>query len=108
MAFSLQYIPAPSVETLDISPDPIEIAVDDTQQLVCTATFNIESPTPSSLDFTLGVIWSSSDEDVATVSPEGLVTGVGAGSCTVTAYLGSVDVDNVLTETTDTVDVTVS
>lgn len=35
-----------------------------------------------------GIVWSSSDDAVATVSGEGLVTGVGAGSATVSAVAG--------------------
>lgn len=34
------------------------------------------------------ILWSSSDEQVATVSDEGMVTAVGVGTCTITAVAG--------------------
>lgn len=42
-----------------------------------------ETPEPSNAEYTL--TWTSSDEKVATVSQQGLVTGVAEGQCTITA-----------------------
>ena len=39
------------------------------------------------------VQWSSSDESIAKVSEEGIITGIGAGTCIITAYVGSVQSD---------------
>lgn len=52
-----------------------------TQQL--TATLTLTDGTTDTV--TADATWSTSDEEVATVSAAGLVTAVGAGECTVTA-----------------------
>lgn len=54
-----------------------EVEVEDTLQL--TATVDVTNEADDS------VTWSSSDEEVATVDSDGLVTGVAEGSVTITA-----------------------
>ena len=48
----------------------------------------------------VAMVWASSDEAVATVSSKGVVTGIGAGSCTITCTESST--------TSDTFAITVS
>jgi len=57
-----------------------------TVQMIATATFSdgTTSNAPSNL------FWSSSDTTVATISANGLVTGIGQGTATITAASGSV------------------
>lgn len=52
-----------------------------TQQLTAMLTLTDDS----TQDVTSAASWSSSDENVATVSSGGLVTSVGPGTCTITA-----------------------
>lgn len=67
---------APAVSGVTVTPDVQSIAVGATSQLTAAVT---PSGAPS------GVVWTTSDADVATVSVSGLVTGVSAGSATITA-----------------------
>jgi hypothetical protein len=72
----------PSVPA-DVSLDPTNLpfnALGQTQQLTATVTDQRGNPITDA-----SVSWSSSDPAVVTVSPEGLVTAVGAGSAVVTA-----------------------
>lgn len=68
----------PTVSSITVSPTSKTLDINDTQQL--TATVNA---TPASAD--KSVTWSTSDANVATVSPTGLVTAVGQGTATITA-----------------------
>jgi len=64
-----------------VTPTTLSLAVGDAEPL--TATVN-------SRPFTRGVRWTSSDTTKATVSQNGVVTGVAAGSATITAtYAGA-------------------
>ncbi|WP_421876726.1 Ig-like domain-containing protein [Marinoscillum sp.] len=66
-----------SVTGVSVSPASASIAVSGTQQLSATV-----APTNASNQ---NVTWSSSNSSVATVNSSGLVTGVTAGSATITA-----------------------
>ena len=55
---------------------PVTVAVDMSQQLTAV-------PEPENAEYML--TWASSDETIATVDDQGMVTGVAAGTCTVTA-----------------------
>ena len=68
----------PTVSSITVSPTSATLDINDTQQLTATV-----SVTPSSADNT--VRWSTSDANVATVTPTGLVTAVGQGTATITA-----------------------
>ena len=70
---------ASQVTGITLNQSSISISGATTSQLVATTT-----PTGGA------VTWSSSDTSVATVSSSGLVTGVGNGSCTITATAGDV------------------
>lgn len=69
--------PAPVVTGVSLNKNATVILVAGTERLYAAVT---PSYAPNKK-----VTWSSSDRDVATVSPEGLVTGTGAGPATITA-----------------------
>jgi hypothetical protein len=71
--------PPKTVKSVSVAPSSSTIAAGGTVQLVATA-----SPPGSATSFT----WASSNTAVATVSASGLVTGVAAGSASVTATAG--------------------
>lgn len=71
-------------DRITIVPAQVTLAVGESRQLDATAwSGNDQVPPPS-------LIWSSSDEAVATVTGQGLVTGVGVGDATITAAAGSI------------------
>lgn len=78
-----------SVESVSLDHTSLTIAKDATAQLTATVL-----PENASIP---AVTWSSSDETVATVSSEGLVTGIKAGSATITVTT----IDGGLTATCD-------
>ena len=67
--------PSETVSGITLTPTAATIQIGKTQQLTATVT-----PTGTS-----AVSWSSSNEDVATVDQNGLVTGLKAGTATITA-----------------------
>jgi hypothetical protein len=75
-----------------VTPATLAIAVDAHSRLTATA---------NGRDYTNGVVWSTSDATKATVSNAGVVTGVAAGSATITATFAQ-------TGASDTTAVTVS
>ena len=86
---------AASVSSITISPALFSIASGQNQQLTAQAVY----PDGTSQDVTSQVTWSSSATNVATVSGSGMVTGVSAGSSTITASLGAVSRTAVATVT---------
>jgi uncharacterized protein YjdB len=69
-----------SVETIELVPDAAEIGVSETLELMAITRDkdgNVVTPRQ--------IAWSSSDDRVATVSQTGLVTGIAAGTATITA-----------------------
>lgn len=78
--------------TVDISDD-VNAVIYVTKTVQLTASKNPADAT---------VTWSSSDDEVATVSADGLVTGVKAGSAVITAVCGSAT-DNITVTVKDTV-----
>ncbi|WP_283610321.1 Ig-like domain-containing protein [Faecalispora anaeroviscerum] len=68
----------PAVTTLSLSQDTLTLEIGQTAQMSA-------SPKPESSDKKIAVVWTSSDEKIATVSPDGLVTAVSKGTCTITA-----------------------
>src|SRR5690606_7101065 len=65
------------VEGLSVTPESLEVGVGGTRQLTATVT-------PANAT-ARAITWASDDADVATVSADGLVTGVGEGHALVTA-----------------------
>ena len=86
---------AASVSSITISPALFSIASGQNQQLTAQAVY----PDGTSQDVTSQATWSSSATNVATVSGTGLVSGVSAGTSTITATLGSVSRTAVATVT---------
>jgi hypothetical protein len=73
----------PAVASFQISPTSATLEGGETQQL--TSTYTGDASTSSG---TASVAWFSTDETVATVSPGGLVRGVGTGQARIIAVLG--------------------
>ena len=69
--------PPNSVTKVTVSPATLQLSVGGTGTLTATVTTNGTAD--------LGVTWSSADTGVATVNASGVVTGVAAGSTTITA-----------------------
>ena len=80
-----------TVSSISLDPTAATIQIGKTQQLTATVT-----PTGTS-----AVSWSSSNEDVATVDQNGLVTGLKAGTATITAT--AAEDDSIKTTATITV-----
>lgn len=68
--------PVINVDSVELSPSESNLEVDETEQLTATVE-------PSSADDT-SVSYASDDDDVATVSGDGLVTAIGEGEVTIT------------------------
>jgi uncharacterized protein YjdB len=69
-----------SVESIELVPEAAEIAVSETLELVAITRDNDGNVVAAPL-----MAWTSSDDRVATVSQNGLVTGIGAGTSRITA-----------------------
>ena len=65
------------VESIEVNPSSLDLVEDDDYQLSVTIL-------PVDAD-TMDVVWSSSDNDIATVDADGVVTGILAGTVTITA-----------------------
>jgi len=85
-----------AVARVDVAPSPVSMVVGQTTQLAATAR-----DAKGTIVTGKSVIWSSSATGVASVSSQGLVTALGAGSATITATIdgvggtSTVTVDNV-------------
>ena len=78
-----------TLTALKINETEVSVTIGETQQLTLTST-------PEDADIS-SVAWSSNDEDVATVSPDGVVTAVAKGTANITAKVGSVSATVVVT-----------
>ena len=76
----------PTLTTVTVGPTGFNLPVGSTQQMTATGTYN----DGSTKTFTSGVVWTSSDGSVATVSSSGQVTGIAAGTATITAQSGTI------------------
>jgi uncharacterized protein YjdB/pimeloyl-ACP methyl ester carboxylesterase len=86
------------ITAITLTPTVAEIYVDSTIQFRATPT--PENPT------TFNPVWSSSAETVATVSATGLVTGVSAGTATITVTAGGISKTAEVTVRNYVVDIT--
>jgi uncharacterized protein YjdB len=75
----------PTLTSLTVGP-VLTVNQGGTGQLSVTGTYS----DGSTKSLSTGVVWSSSDDTIATVSAAGLVTGVAVGSATITAADGTV------------------
>jgi hypothetical protein len=93
-------VSAPTLESITISPDPGAVAIGETVQFSAIATFT----GGITADYTERVLWESNDVETATVSTaagtKGQVTGILAGSVTLTVTVPA-------TATTNTLSITV-
>jgi len=76
-----------TIDAITISPASVSVGAGSTAQLTATGTVGHGSHPAGTENVTSMVTWTSSATSVATVSSGGLVTGVGAGSATVTAEI---------------------
>jgi len=74
----------PEISSIAVTPDGASIAVGATKQYKATATMTDKT----TQDVTSASSWSSSDTTIATISAGGLVTGVKAGTTTISATDG--------------------
>ena len=79
-------VTAAVLTSIVVTPTTPSIAKGTTAQLTATGNFS----DGSTQDLTQSVSWTSSDTTVATVDPNGLVTGTGVGLPTITATQGGV------------------
>lgn len=77
--------PAPTLQSIAVTPLVASIKVNRAQQFTATCTFsdNEHYPCPT-------LTWKSSDTNTATVNASGLATGVAAGSVNITASVDSI------------------
>ena len=80
---SIEYT-KPSLTSVSLNKAELEVKEEATYQLEVI-------PNPAQADLPDGITWKSSDEEVATVSESGLVTGVKAGTATITASVPGFD-----------------
>ncbi|HOD70076.1 MAG: Bacterial Ig-like domain (group 2) [Deltaproteobacteria bacterium ADurb.BinA179] len=83
-----------SLSSLAITPQNPSIRVGQTRQFTAVGTYSDRSSTHLSL-----VVWTSSDENVATISDSGLATAHALGETTITATRGGVSASTILTVT---------
>ena len=93
-----------SIEALgSVTPTSITVATEsDTIAVGSTTTVSVETYSPWYADAS-GVAWSSSDDSIATVSSDGTVTGVAAGSVTITGTIGDASASVTITVSADPV-----
>jgi uncharacterized protein YjdB len=89
-------VTAPALSSIAISPAAFSIASGQNKQLSATGFY----ANGTSQDVTNQVTWNSQNTGSATVSSSGLVSGVSAGSATITASIGSTTGTAVATITT--------
>lgn len=77
--------PSSAVQSVATSPASVTVGIGKSSQLAATATYS----DGSSGDVTTQANWSSADTTKVTVSSMGVVTGVAAGTATVTAQVGA-------------------
>lgn len=70
---------AVDITGITLSPDPLEVRLGETEPAVITAEITPANATNKAL------LWTSDNESVATVSPDGTVTAVHFGDCKITA-----------------------
>jgi Predicted glycosylase len=87
--------PEVSLSSITVTPSNPTIASGSAQQFTATGTYSDSSQS----DITTSVVWSSSNTSVATINSTGLASSLSAGTSTITATVGAVSGDTVLTVT---------
>jgi uncharacterized protein YjdB len=88
-----------SLQAIAISPTGASVPANTSQQFSATGSYS----DGSSRDITAIVTWNSSLSSVATITTNGLLTGVSAGSTTVSAILGGITQSTNVTVTAPTI-----
>ena len=88
-----------NLTAISISPAGASIPIHTNQQFTATGSYS----DGSSRDLTALVTWGSSSTAAATIDAHGLLTGVAAGSTTISATLGSVTQSTTVTVTAPTI-----
>jgi len=86
---------SPTLTKISVSPNAASVLVSATASLKAIATYS----DGSTQDLTSSAQWGSSDSNVATVSPSGVVTGVAAGTAMIAAQTGGLSGSAALTVT---------
>lgn len=93
-------VTSPALSSLAMSSSILAVTVGTSAPLAATATYN-SSPGNQDVTYDSGCSWSSSDTSVVTVGTDGLVrgrvTGVAAGTATITATFGGKSVTSTVT-----------
>jgi alpha-tubulin suppressor-like RCC1 family protein len=84
-------VEGPHATAIAVAPSEATLQLGGTQQYVATVTDQHGNPMSADL------VWSSSDESIATVDQSGLATAVTAGTATITASVGTVSGSATLT-----------
>lgn len=80
-------VPAPkTLSSIAVTSSNSSVAMGSTQQLTATATYS----DGSTANVTTTAVWTASNGDVASVNATGLLSGVAAGSTTITATLNNI------------------
>ncbi|MCG9790564.1 Ig-like domain-containing protein [Vibrio mediterranei] len=79
------------LSTIQVTPSPVAVAKGQQQVMLATASYS----DGSSSNVTQNVTWTPADSNLATVDPNGVLTGVNVGSTTIVASLDGVE-SNVL------------
>jgi hypothetical protein len=95
------YAPGDPPNLISISVTPANPTIPNGLSQQFTATGNYSDGSTQNL--TASVVWSSSDESIATITTGGLATAVGAGTSTIEAASGSVNGSTTLTVTSSAV-----
>jgi hypothetical protein len=85
----------PVLQTVTVGPSNLNLQQGATQQMTATGTFD----DGSTKTLTSGVVWSSSDMNIAPVSASGIVSGASAGTASITAEDGTVSGQSTVTVT---------
>jgi uncharacterized protein YjdB len=90
---------AANLTSITVSPAALSIPVNTSQQFTAVGTYS----DGSSSDLTAQVSWNSSSAVVASIDVNGLASGVGAGSTTISASLGNISGSRTLTVNAPTI-----
>lgn len=87
------------LESIQLTPSPVSVAVGYTQQLVAMGIYSDNT----TADISSSVSWVPADPEVATVTPAGLLEGLGIGTTRVTASKSDITSNTVEATVTDAV-----
>ena len=79
-----------TLQSISVGPSNVNVPIGQTQQMTATGTYTPSGNTKN-ITAASGIVWSSSaSQTEASVGPSGIVTGIGVGTPTITAQLGTV------------------